>query len=124
MDGKTAITALSALGQETRLAIYRLLAAAGPEGLPAGDVSARLGLVQNTVSAHLGILGDAGLISAHRQGRIIRHAIEPDALQELMGYLTRECCNGDPSACGFADARPVSVHPAIKTQHPGRNHHV
>lgn len=94
--------ALSALGQETRLAIYRLLSAVGPEGLPAGEVSDRLGIVQNTASAHLGILGEAGLIQAHRQGRIVRHAIEPAAMQALVGYLTRECCKGNPSVCGFA----------------------
>lgn len=108
MDEKYAIAALSALGQETRLAIYRLLSAAGPEGLPAGEVSARLNLVQNTVSAHLGILGDAGLISAHRKGRSVRHAIEPAKMQGLIGYLTRECCNGNPSVCGYFAAPLVS----------------
>lgn len=108
MDEKYAIGALSALGQETRLAIYRLLSAAGPEGLPAGDVSARLNLVQNTVSAHLGILGDAGLINAHRQGRTVRHAIAPAKMQALIAYLTRECCNGNPSACGYPSAPLVS----------------
>jgi ArsR family transcriptional regulator, arsenate/arsenite/antimonite-responsive transcriptional repressor / arsenate reductase (thioredoxin) len=108
MDGKSAITALSALGQETRLAMYRLLTAAGPQGLPAGEIAARLGLIQNTASAHLGILGEAGLIAAHREGRIVRHAIEPAAMQALIGYLTRECCNGNPSACGFAAAPSIS----------------
>lgn len=65
-----AIGALAALGQETRLDVFRLLVQAGPSGLPAGDIAARLGVVQNTTSAHLKVLSQSGLIRAERQGRV------------------------------------------------------
>ena len=69
MDKSTALDALAALGQETRLDIFRLLVRAGGEGVPAGEVGARLGAVQNTVSAHLKVLTHAGLIRPERDGR-------------------------------------------------------
>ncbi len=102
MDEKYAIHRDVCVGTGKASGHIQVLSAAGPEGLPAGVVSARLNLVQITVSAHLGILGEAGLIKAHRQGRTVRHAIEPVKMQGLIGYLTRECCNGNPSDCGFA----------------------
>jgi ArsR family transcriptional regulator, arsenate/arsenite/antimonite-responsive transcriptional repressor / arsenate reductase (thioredoxin) len=102
MDKIIILEALAALGQETRLDIYRLLAKQGESGLPAGDIATQLGLVQNTASNHLKILGDAGLVLATREGRTIRHAIAPEQMRAVINFLTAECCNGNPSACGFA----------------------
>ncbi len=101
MDKKIVLEALAALGQEARLDIYRLLSTHGETGLPAGEIAAQLGLVQNTASNHLKILGDAGLVLATREGRTIRHAIAPEQMQGVINYLTAECCNGNPSVCGF-----------------------
>ena len=68
MDKALALAALSALGQDTRLEVFRLLVRAGPEGLPAGVIAAQLGAVQNTMSAHLRVLDHAGLIRPERDG--------------------------------------------------------
>ena len=102
MDKIIILEALAALGQETRLDIYRLLAKQGADGMPAGDIAAHLGLVQNTASNHLKILGDAGLVLATREGRTIRYAIAPEQMRAVINFLTAECCNGNPSECGFA----------------------
>jgi DNA-binding transcriptional ArsR family regulator len=66
MDKKSALSALAALGQDTRLEVFRLLVKAGSEGFPAGEVAAQLGAVQNTMSAHLRVLDHAGLVRAER----------------------------------------------------------
>lgn len=102
MDKSNAISALSALGQETRLDVFRLLVQAGQEGLPAGEIGARLGTIQNTMSAHLKILGHAGLVRAERDGRMIRYVADMTGLRDLLAYLMEDCCNGAPELC-----RPV-----------------
>jgi len=66
MDKKAALASLSALGQDTRLEVFRLLVRAGPEGVPAGEIATALGAVQNTMSAHLKVLDHAGLVRAER----------------------------------------------------------
>lgn len=102
MNKTMAISALSALGQETRLDVFRLLVQAGAEGLPAGEIAARLGVVQNTASAHLKVLSQAGLIRAGRQGRTIRYVADMTGFRDLLAYLMEDCCNGNPDLC-----RPV-----------------
>jgi DNA-binding transcriptional ArsR family regulator len=69
MDKKSVLAAMAALGQDTRLDVFRLLVGAGPQGVPAGEIASRLGTVQNTMSAHLKILDQAGLVLAERDGR-------------------------------------------------------
>jgi len=99
MDKIKAIAALSALGQDTRLEVFRLLVKAGPDGLPAGEIGTRLGAVQNTMSAHLKVLDHAGLIRAERDGRMIRYVADMTGLRDLLAYLMEDCCNGAPELC-------------------------
>jgi ArsR family transcriptional regulator, arsenate/arsenite/antimonite-responsive transcriptional repressor len=102
MEKKSALSALAALGQETRLEIFRLLVKAGAEGIPAGKVAARLNAVQNTTSTHLKILTHAGLVRAEREGRVIRYFADMTGFRDLLAYLMEDCCNGAPELC-----RPV-----------------
>jgi DNA-binding transcriptional ArsR family regulator len=102
MNKASALLALAALGQGTRLEVFRLLVRAGPEGLPAGEISSRLDIVQNTMSAHLKILGHAGLVRAEREGRFIRYVADMPGFRDLLAYLMEDCCNGAPELC-----RPV-----------------
>lgn len=99
MESIKAIEALSALAQPGRLAVFRLLVRAGPRGMPAGEIAAHLDLAPNTLSSQLGILSHAGLISGHREGRVIRYAAETRAISELIVYLMEDCCNGHPEVC-------------------------
>jgi DNA-binding transcriptional ArsR family regulator len=102
MDKKSALAALSALGQETRLEVFRLLVRAGAEGVPAGEIAQRLGTIQNTMSAHLKVLDHAGLVRAERNGRSIRYVADMTGFRDLLAFLMEDCCNGRPELC-----RPV-----------------
>lgn len=102
MDRKDALNALAALGQDTRLDLFRLLIKAGPDGVPAGEIASRLGAVQNTVSAHLKILAQAGLARPRRDGRLVRYAADMTSFRDLLSYLMEDCCDGAPELC-----RPV-----------------
>ncbi|RDE07604.1 ArsR/SmtB family transcription factor [Pelagibacterium lacus] len=102
MDKKLSLAALAALGQETRLDIFRLLVKAGAEGVPAGEIASRLGAVQNTISAHLKILHHAGLVRTEREGRIVRYVADMMGFRDLLAYLMEDCCSGSPEMC-----RPV-----------------
>lgn len=102
MDKKVALAALAALGQETRLDVFRLLVKAGAEGVPAGEIAYRLGAVQNTTSAHLKILYHAGLVRTQRDGRVVRYIADMTGFRDLLAYLMEDCCNGSPELC-----RPV-----------------
>ncbi len=99
MDKIEALDALSALSQETRLEVFRLLVKAGPEGAAAGEISARLGVFANTLSTHLGILARAGLVRPERQGRSIRYFADLDGMRGLLSFLMQDCCNGRPEIC-------------------------
>ena len=96
---KDATTALAALGQDTRLAVFRLLVQAGPGGLAAGAISGALAVPPATLSFHLKELGAAGLVVAMPQGRSIRYRADFDAMQALIGFLTHNCCGGNAEAC-------------------------
>ena len=97
MDKSLALAALSALSNETRLDAFRLLA--GANGLAAGAISERLGVVQNTMSAHLGVLSAAGLVRHEREGRSIVYSADLDAMQALLTYLMDDCCGRRPELC-------------------------
>lgn len=99
MDKKQALAALSALGQDTRLEVFRLLVRAGPEGVPAGEIASRLGTVQNTMSAHLKVLDHAGLVRTERDGRVIRYVADMTGFRDVLAYLMEDCCNGSPELC-------------------------
>lgn len=100
MESQNAASAFAALGQETRLDLLRALLAAGPNGLPAGDIAARLGVPPSTLSFHLRALDQAGLIAATRQGRSLIYAAQVDRLRALLAFLADACCDGDPARCG------------------------
>jgi ArsR family transcriptional regulator, arsenate/arsenite/antimonite-responsive transcriptional repressor len=99
MDKKNALAALSALGQDTRLEVFRLLVRAGSEGVPAGEIATRLGAVQNTMSAHLRILDNAGLVRTERDGRTVRYLADMTGVRDLLAFLLEDCCNGAPELC-------------------------
>ena len=99
MDDKKAMAALSALSQETRLEAFRLLVRNSPDGLPAGEIGGKLGIVQNTMSAHLAIMARSGLISSRRKGRIIEYAANFRFIRELLQFLMQDCCQGAPEIC-------------------------
>lgn len=99
MDKKDALIALAALGQETRLEVFRLLVKAGGEGLPAGEIAARLDTLQNTMSAHLKVLASARLVVAEREGRSIRYIADMTGFRDLLAFLMEDCCAGAPELC-------------------------
>ena len=107
MDQKRAIEALGALAQETRIELFRLLVARGPEGLPAGAIAERLGVMPSSLSFHLQQLVHAGLITQRRLSRQLIYSAEYGTMNELMAYLTENCCGRGvicPPVCNPADA--------------------
>ena len=92
MDKQDAIASLGALAQETRLDVYRLLVTQGPEGLPAGAIADRLGVLPASLTFHLKELQHAGLITQRRLGRQLIYAAEYSAMNGLLTYLTENCC--------------------------------
>ena len=108
MDQKRAITALGALAQETRLELFRLLVTCGPEGLPAGVIAERLGVMPSSLSFHLQQLVYAGLITQRRLSRQLIYSAEYGTMNDLMAYLTENCCGRGiaacPPACNPADS--------------------
>jgi len=99
MDEMDAIRALSALAQESRLAAFRLLVRRGLEGMPAGEIARALDVPHNTMSAHLAVLSNAGLIAARRRGRSIIYAIALGKVRDLLAFLMEDCCRGKPEVC-------------------------
>jgi DNA-binding transcriptional ArsR family regulator len=99
MEIKAAVSSLAALAQETRLAVFRLLVQAGPEGVPAGVVSTKLQVPPATLSFHLKELSHAGLVTARQEGRFIYYAADFEHMAALMSFLTQNCCQGMPEEC-------------------------
>jgi len=99
MKSDSAINALSALAQNTRLETFRLLVSQEPDGLPAGEIARRLGVPQNTMSAHLAILTRAGLVSVERHSRSMIYRAQLPSVRELVMFLLKDCCNGQPELC-------------------------
>ena len=100
-----AVEALSALAQESRLAIFRLLVEAGPEGMAAGRIGESLGLPPATLSFHLAHLARAGLATSQQEGRFVIYAADFQNMNRLVAYLTENCCGG--AYCGPATAQPI-----------------
>ena len=101
MKPTEAVAALSALAHEHRLAVFRLLVRAGPDGVPAGEIAAALDLPNATLSFHLNQLRHAGLVSFRRDGRSLIYAAGFDSMNGLIGYLTDNCCE-DSGSCEAA----------------------
>jgi ArsR family transcriptional regulator, arsenate/arsenite/antimonite-responsive transcriptional repressor len=108
MERSEAVTALAALAQDNRLDVFRLLVQTGPDGLPAGAVAMALGLAPNTLTFHFDRLRTAGLITVRREGRSMIYAARFDKMNELLGFLSENCCGGAPEKCPPAAAcKPV-----------------
>lgn len=102
MQADFVIRALGALAQEHRLAAFRLLVEAGPAGLPAGVLAERIGVPPSSMSFHLAQLAHAGLVGQRRQSRSIIYSADFAAMNDVMAYLTENCCGG--LACTPANA--------------------
>ena len=98
MKSNQAIAALGALAHEHRLAIYRLLVSQGPEGLNAGTIAARVGILPSSLTFHLQSLQRAGLLAQRREGRQLIYSADFTAMTALVAYLTENCCGG-ATAC-------------------------
>ena len=104
MEIKQALIALSALAQETRLEVFRLLMRAGPGGLAAGSVAERIGVQPATLSFHLKELERAGLLTARRESRQIFYAPDFRGMRALLAFLSEDCCGGHPDICAAPGA--------------------
>ncbi|WEZ83401.1 metalloregulator ArsR/SmtB family transcription factor [Rhizobium sp. 32-5/1] len=99
MEQETAILALAALAQSTRLETFRLLVRHSPDGLPAGEIARALSIPHNTMSTHLNILSRAGLVASQRHSRVIVYRADVPRLRELMLFLIKDCCGGNADLC-------------------------
>ena len=103
METKQALQALSALAQESRLAIFRLLVQAGPAGMAAGSIGEALELPPATLSFHLAGLARAGLVHNRQEGRYVIYSADYEWMTRLVGFLTQNCCGS--RSCESAPAR-------------------
>ena len=99
MDTRTAVPALAALAQESRLRVFRRLVELGPVGACPGELAEYLDIPAATLSFHLKTLQQSGLIAADRSGRFIHYRANFQAMRDLLDFLSRDCCGGDPSKC-------------------------
>ncbi|WP_299842745.1 helix-turn-helix transcriptional regulator [uncultured Jannaschia sp.] len=99
MDTSTALSAFAALSQPTRLDTLRLLIKAGPDGMTAGRIGEVLEVRQNTLSANLTVLRNAGLVRNVREGRLIRYYVDFEGVSGLLRFLLEDCCGGEPALC-------------------------
>lgn len=106
-DAKRAILALGALAHENRLALFRLLVQAGGEGMAAGAIAEALALPNSSLSFHLAHLTRAGLIHQTRQSRSLIYSANYPAMNELLGYLTENCCGGAACATAASCETPI-----------------
>jgi DNA-binding transcriptional ArsR family regulator len=112
MKAEKAVAALGAIAHEHRLAAYRMLVQRGPEGLPAGEISFRLGMPPSSLTFHLQQLLHAGLVTQRRLSRQLFYAVDFAAMNGLVSYLTENCCGRENAACAAAckpglPAKPV-----------------
>lgn len=105
MEKSQAIRQLSALAQDGRLSVFRLLVKTGKKGLRAGEIARKLKVAPNTLSAQFGVLSNAGLLASRRDGRSIIYTVNFDAMGSLLVFLMEDCCEGRPEICApVADA--------------------
>lgn len=108
MESNAALDALSALSQETRLAVFRLLVRREPDGVAAGDLAKAVGVPANTMSVHLGVLSRAGLVTSERHSRSIVYRADLARFRDLMLFMLMDCCDGRSDICAplIADLTP------------------
>jgi len=100
MDQELAIESFAAMAQDSRLAIFRLLVREQPDGLPVGEISRRLGILPSTLSGHLGVLRRARLLKSTRHQREIHYFVNLETMNDLIGFMLEDCCNGQLENCG------------------------
>ncbi len=99
MDITQSLFAFSALSQQTRLEVLRLLIKSGSGGMHAGEIGDTLGIRQNTMSTNLNILLRAGLVRNEREGRAVRYFADLDGIRGMLAFLMEDCCGGKPELC-------------------------
>jgi ArsR family transcriptional regulator, arsenate/arsenite/antimonite-responsive transcriptional repressor len=104
MSAAHALATLAALGQPTRLEIFRLLMRAEPNGMAAGAIADHIGCPHNTLSTNLAILARTGLVRGTREGRSIVYRADVEGIRSLLGFLVNDCCDGHPELCDLQDA--------------------
>lgn len=111
MEIKTVVTALSALAQETRLTIFRLLVQAGPSGMPAGRISEIAGIAPSSLSFHLKEMSHANMVTSRHEGRYVIYSANFDTMNNLVVYLTENCCQGAPCTSDMVCKTPLKPTP-------------
>ena len=110
METRQATTIFEALSSDVRLDLFRLLVKYAPEGLVAGEIAKRLNVANTNLSFHLKELLHAGLITVEKEGRFLRYRANISAMLDTIGYLTAECCTGNPEQCrSYRAASPVAL---------------
>lgn len=99
MNNQKAVSILSALAQETRFSVFRLLMKCGNDEMAAGAIAKELGVADNSLSSHLNILSNAGMVTARRDGRFLYYSVCIDLTKDFIGYLVNDCCDGQPEIC-------------------------
>jgi ArsR family transcriptional regulator len=99
MEITTAVGALGALAQESRLKVFRLLVRSGPPGMAAGEIARKLNVPNNTMSSHLAVLSRARLVAARKEGRSVIYAVDLEGTRQLLSFLLEDCCRGKPQLC-------------------------
>jgi DNA-binding transcriptional ArsR family regulator len=112
MKIESAVLSLAALAQDSRLAAFRLLVQAGPEGLAAGEIAERLGIPASTLSFHMKALSHAGLIESRHESRFIYYSANFEAMNALLDYLSDNCCGGRPCAPAASPNRKKRIREA------------
>ena len=100
MDQEQAIDCFSAMAQESRLEILRLLVRYSPDGLRVSEISRRLGIVPSTLSGHLSVLKRSGLLKSRRNQREIIYSVDLKTINDMMLFIIEECCSGNLGECG------------------------
>lgn len=103
MDTKDVLAALAAIAQESRLAVFRLLVQAGPDGMAASKIAEHLDVAPSSLSFHLKELAHARLVTSRAEGRFVIYSADVAVMNSLIGYLTENCCGGipcGPAGCG------------------------
>lgn len=103
MNDENAVKILAALAQSTRFGVFRLLIKKGTAGMSAGTIADQLNVAQNTLSSHLNVLTNAGIIGYTREGRNLTYKIELKNTKDFMDYLVTDCCDGRPELCSFGE---------------------
>ena len=112
MKIEAAVQSLAALAQDSRLAVFRLLVQAGPEGLAAGEIAERLGIPASTLSFHMKALSHAGLVESRQESRFVYYSANFEAMNALLAYLSDNCCGGRPCGPAASPVRPRSIRKA------------